>query len=427
MVAALTLPLVGDEAYYWFWGQHLQLSYFDHPGMVAWLAALGDFFPFLPKWTSARIIFVFLSTASFLIWLKVFLLRRKNQKSDNIVKELYVFSAFYLLNPFLGLGGIFITPDSPLLFFWGLAAYFVVRIISEGKNKDYIWLGISLGLGFCSKYHIVLFPIVTLIALFFEKNLKLFFSKKIFLTVLSGLFFSLPVLIWNYQNDFSSFKFQLDHGLNAPTSYQLWWTTSYLAGQILVFNPVLIFSLLFKFEKSLFKISALGQWLFFLYSSFKAKVEANWPMTSHAAGLIDLNMQNKKVIRYSLAYYVALWFAFTIFIFSDLGQKKLALLPTSLTVNDIAQDIQQYKPLYGPTYQMSSLLSLYTGSTIYKLQGLSRYDFFDSLPQSAPKETHFYVMKYSNTEWPLNYSQYTKVKMTEFPKYKLEVYEFRRE
>ncbi|MHB1109812.1 MAG: hypothetical protein ACYCZU_05790, partial [Devosia sp.] len=28
---------MGDEAYYWMWGQHLALSYFDHPPLQGWL------------------------------------------------------------------------------------------------------------------------------------------------------------------------------------------------------------------------------------------------------------------------------------------------------------------------------------------------------------------------------------------------------
>src|SRR5437764_11809052 len=31
----LVQPL-GDEAYYWLWGQHPALSYFDHPPLHAW-------------------------------------------------------------------------------------------------------------------------------------------------------------------------------------------------------------------------------------------------------------------------------------------------------------------------------------------------------------------------------------------------------
>lgn len=30
-------PPIGDEAYYWLWGQRLDWSYFDHPPLHAWL------------------------------------------------------------------------------------------------------------------------------------------------------------------------------------------------------------------------------------------------------------------------------------------------------------------------------------------------------------------------------------------------------
>src|SRR5690606_13322189 len=31
---------IGDEAYHWLWGQHPDLSYFDHPPLNAWLLGL---------------------------------------------------------------------------------------------------------------------------------------------------------------------------------------------------------------------------------------------------------------------------------------------------------------------------------------------------------------------------------------------------
>ena len=31
-----------DEAYYWMWGQHPSLSYFDHPPLNAWLLGLSS-------------------------------------------------------------------------------------------------------------------------------------------------------------------------------------------------------------------------------------------------------------------------------------------------------------------------------------------------------------------------------------------------
>lgn len=425
LVFALMFPLAGDEAYYWFWGQNLQLSYFDHPGMVAWLASLSDYLPIIPKWAATRLVFVAISMFSFYVWLKVFIQHR--QHSKNLLYELNIFTIFFMLNPFLGLGSVLITPDAPLLLFWGLSSYFVLKILREQKSIHYALLGVSLGLGFCSKYHIVLFPLVTIVALYFQKNLKIFFSKKTLITVLFGLIFCAPVLLWNYQNDFVSFKFQLNHGLNETRTYQFWWTSTYVLGQIFLFNPILVFALIFNFKKSLFNISALAQWTFFLYSSFKAKVEANWPQTSHVLGLIDIDVTRKKIIRYSLLYYTVIWLAIPTLLFTDFGKNKIAKLPTSLTVREIAPELQKFQPLYGPTFQMSSLLTLLTDMPVYKLNGLSRYDFFDSLARSHPNQASFYVLKYISTPWPIFYENYSKTKVSEFPKYNLEVFEFRHE
>ena len=37
---SLNIGLIDDEAYHWSWAKDLQLSYFDHPAMIAWLEAI---------------------------------------------------------------------------------------------------------------------------------------------------------------------------------------------------------------------------------------------------------------------------------------------------------------------------------------------------------------------------------------------------
>ena len=39
---AYALPMTNDEAYYWDWGQSLQLSYYDHPPGVSYLTWLSS-------------------------------------------------------------------------------------------------------------------------------------------------------------------------------------------------------------------------------------------------------------------------------------------------------------------------------------------------------------------------------------------------
>src|SRR5271165_4561992 len=39
-IAAFSVPLTGDEAYYWEWSRHLALGYVDHPPGVAYTILL---------------------------------------------------------------------------------------------------------------------------------------------------------------------------------------------------------------------------------------------------------------------------------------------------------------------------------------------------------------------------------------------------
>src|SRR5215204_1384966 len=43
LAAKLVLPFT-DETYYWMWGQHVALSYLDHPPLVGWTAAAASIF-----------------------------------------------------------------------------------------------------------------------------------------------------------------------------------------------------------------------------------------------------------------------------------------------------------------------------------------------------------------------------------------------
>jgi len=41
LVFAFGAPPLSDEAYYWMWGRHIELSYYDHPPLQAWVQGLS--------------------------------------------------------------------------------------------------------------------------------------------------------------------------------------------------------------------------------------------------------------------------------------------------------------------------------------------------------------------------------------------------
>ena len=283
------IPIIDDEAYYWVWSHFPSLSYFDHPGMISWLVWLGRHL--LPWSTGFRLPGIFLSHVAIFMWYS--LIQKKWSSS-----AARTWLALALVHPFIGIGYFIQTPDVPLFFFSTLSIFIFDSYLSVPNAKKALLLGAALGLGFCSKYHIVLMVPVLAVTAFLNFRLARFrFSPFHFVCVLAtGLLFCAPVFLWNIEHDWVSFRFQLHHGLG-QTTWDPAWTFSYLLGQLILFNPVLFRSLLRTFRtrgSELIAAASLFPWIFFLLSSFRGLVEANWPSLAFAPAYGLVSFRSKK-------------------------------------------------------------------------------------------------------------------------------------
>ena len=411
------IPIVADESYYYIWSAFPKLSYFDHPGMVSWLIYLGTHLLPIHNPIGIRLFFIILSTATVFIWLT--LLRKKNAT----LNQQLLFLALFVLNPLLGIGSIMATPDVPLVFFWSLAYYCFVRLFETLKIRWYVFLGVSLGLGFCSKYHIVLFVLAGAVTLLVNKKWRLLQPIGIFATLASGFVFSLPVLIWNYQNEWISFLFQINHGFGR-SNYNFEWTYSYLMGQVLIMSPFVALNLFRKRKASDNQIFSVSQIIFFLTSTFKSVVEANWPIVAQPHALEDyILIEKTKRIRWTFYYWFFIYVSIAGILFSPAGSK---ILKNQLITNDVrplVEAARTYRPLYGPTYQISSLLSWESKVMVPKLRGFSRKDFYDSLEISVPAAKKFFVLKDVGSDWPDYLSSAKFLKLDSFDNLALELYQ----
>jgi 4-amino-4-deoxy-L-arabinose transferase-like glycosyltransferase len=415
---SVLFPVFGDEAYYYIWSLHPQLSYFDHPPMVSWLISLSHFVFPAGNSFSLRFPFVLLSFLTSLIWLKILSDKKVGANTQ------FLFFVFMALNPLLGIGSIVATPDVGLVFFWSLAYLFFERLLSTNKIIDYALLGLSLGLGFCSKYHIVLFVISGLIYLAFSQQFKKLKLVGVLSTLVLGGLSSLPVVIWNSQNNWASFLFQIDHGFGEE-SFSWSWPAGYLVAQSFIANPFFIFLLFNKTLDRAQKIFSLSQLAFFFSSSFKSVVEGNWPLTSQLHTTLNgVINASKKQLQYAFIFWLVFYALICGFFLSEASSKVRKNLINSSQLEEIYPLVSQYQPLYGGTYQVASLLSWKTQSLVPKLNGLSRHDFYDSLPESEPTATKFYVLKLDYSTWPEKYDKYQKIKLQSFDKTGLELYQF---
>jgi 4-amino-4-deoxy-L-arabinose transferase-like glycosyltransferase len=393
-------PLTWDENYYWVWSQNLQLSYYDHPAMVAWLFAIGNFLPtFMLKWPA-----IILGHSFLLIWDR-FLLNINFSQSQRMV-----FFILALFSPVVGLSTLVLTPDLPLLFFLSLSVYAFERALTLKTHIWYGFFGLFMGLGFTSKYHIVLIIPGILIYLFADKKWSEISWSGLLLTLLAFTIGASPVLIWNAQNNWISFKFQMEHGVGTH-KYKNIWPIEFILSQILILTPLFI--------NDFFKKKPVTQWsqfflivfspilIFFIVNSFKHKVEANW--TQIAFPFILSYLATKSLSQTKLRLYSAFWFTLVIVLLSQWKfnwwknppSERLTEPSRYQELNkELNKEPDKYQPLYASSYQMASYLWFQNKKPVYKIYATSRMDFFDYFPQAKPTESLFYVAKTKDTEFP---------------------------
>lgn len=389
---AIWLPLSNDEAYYWVWGHHPQLSYFDHPPMVGWIFWLGKHLDFLGH--ASRVPGVWLGHLTLLIWHRI-LSPFLNKQSEHL------WLVFVLFSPFLGLGSLIVTPDIPFLFFWSLSLLLLLQVLKKKRFADYFLFGASLGLGFLSKYLIVIFVPISLLWLAFSGEWKKVLWRYVPVTILAGLLFCMPVLYWNYQNEWASFAFQLDHGLVSQKK-DLRWPLEYLGAQILILFPTVIWMALRRQEPRGTSFLHFFGWLpiaFFFYTSFKARVEANWPIMAHPAilSLAFLNMQSLMNWKW-LKITISIWGIALLVVLSQVIWPWIPMDPKKLKTNEftkfdvVAAAIKDEPEVYLGSYQMASAVSYRLNRQVYKLNGLNRRDFYDFTPHSQPRGDRFILV-----------------------------------
>lgn len=415
---AYFVPVFGDETYYYIWSLHPQLSYFDHPPMVSWFISIGHLFLPAGNPVSLRVMFIISGFITSLLW--ILILRFKEYSERAIM----IWLTLFFLNPLLGPGSILATPDTPLVLFWTLSFYCLLRLLKSHEIKWYSMTGIFLGLGFCSKYHIVLFVISGLIYLLLSKQLLKMRPIGVLLTILFGAVFSLPVLIWNANNNWSSFLFQINHGFG-EVGFEWAWPAGYLIAQLLIVNPFIVYSLFLKGTGFLDRTFSVSQLLFFFSSSFKSVVEGNWPLTSHLHSVSHFcETAFIRFSRFAVFYWAGFYFMLVAFLVSPFSTAVKKNLVNSTQLAEVLPLVDTHQPLFGPSYQFASLLSWKTQKIMPKLKGLSRLDFYDSLPESSPANTSFFVLKYDISDWPKEYEVYKKIKIQSFDNINLALYQF---
>jgi 4-amino-4-deoxy-L-arabinose transferase-like glycosyltransferase len=391
LIYALFLPLVFDEYYYSLWGQELSLSYFDHPPMVGWIMNLSQSFSTFAE-GAIRWPFIIIGQGTLYIWYIIL-------KDRLSITVLYLFLMSALLNPLWGLGSIIATPDIPLIFFWSLSLLAVKNLLEKESSLNYFLLGFFLGLGFLSKYQMVLFVPALLWLVIQQKKFNLLFNWKVLISIVVGLVTCTPVLVWNFNNDWASFIFQWQHGMSSQK--WIWkYPFDYLFSEIILIFPTFLF---FYFQKEkLWKKHwllpfALFPFLFFLYSSFKGRVEGNWPIMAYPAtyALAYLFGNPKNLNWMKKTNY--LWFLILILVtlllpFQNFVSNSKIKLFEAEKFAPLIDYLSEDKNYFAYNYQMASYLSFKRKRLICKFPFNGRPDHFNYIDQCNKLPDKFVII-----------------------------------
>lgn len=163
---AWAMPITGDEAYFVDWGRHPDWGFYDHPPMVGWwLAAqllLGDAL----VWLRLSAILQPALFAALLAW-------KLPRPVAGCSQERAWWAALLVLLAPVNVWNVFITTDTPLIYFSVLAALAWLRATTDDTPESRRWYyaaGVMLAGAVLSKYFAALLGFAFLVHVLFLRR-----------------------------------------------------------------------------------------------------------------------------------------------------------------------------------------------------------------------------------------------------------------
>jgi 4-amino-4-deoxy-L-arabinose transferase-like glycosyltransferase len=290
VIYASLIDLRTDEAYYWTWSKENVLSFLDHPPMIAWFirfgtAIFGD--------TNLGVRFAGIVAMLVTQLLLADIVRRVTHDVRAIVVAVLMPEAAL----YYGLLMAKVSPDVAMIPFAVAMVWALIRLNESGNPRWWLAAGVFAGLALLSKFTVVmLIPAVLAFMLVPDWRRRWLLSPYPWLAALIALVLFLPVLIWNAQHDWASFRFQLvrataTHGLSLRTVADFIGLQLGLVGFILL--PVVLSAVALTAWRGYLRGDAVAIFLstavavpfgYFFWKSLTLRVGDTWPMFIWPAG-----------------------------------------------------------------------------------------------------------------------------------------------
>ncbi len=280
-LGAEKIELSEDEAYQWQWSQHLALSYFSKPPLIAYTQALGT-----SIWGDnafgVRFFAPVIGAVLAFLLLRFFAAQRMARFGFWLI---LILSA----TPLPAVGTILMVIDSLSVLFWAAAMLSGWKAIEKDSTAHWLWTGLWLAMGFLAKYT-ALFQLVSFVLFFllWPPARRQFARKGFWLGMGVMALGFIPVVAWNAQNDWITVTHLGSRaGLEQEWIYNWNFMQDFVLGELALLNPIFFIAMVWasfavwrkhRDDKLLLYLLCMGAPLFlgyFLYT-IRSRVQPNW-------------------------------------------------------------------------------------------------------------------------------------------------------
>jgi 4-amino-4-deoxy-L-arabinose transferase-like glycosyltransferase len=216
-----------DELYYLASSRHLALGYVDYPPITPLLARLDQLvFPLsLP---GLRLLTVLAGAAVIVIAALI-----TRELGGNRLAQGFAGLAVLISPLFIGTNILFQTVSFDQLV-WAMACWLFVRLLLGADPREWLWLGLVVGIGLETKYTVVGLAVAMVIGLLASPQRRLLRSRWPWFGVGLAILLLLPNLVWQVSHGWDSVAYTLNHR-GATDGPILYWVE-----QLLLVGPQLL-------------------------------------------------------------------------------------------------------------------------------------------------------------------------------------------
>jgi 4-amino-4-deoxy-L-arabinose transferase-like glycosyltransferase len=270
-IVAFTLPLTGDEAYYWEWSRHLAWGYVDHPPAVAATIALFSLFGTTPG--LVRLGFVLCGLIASLAIAGCATELTGGDRRAGAVAALAL-----ALTPLASLAFGSASPDGPYLMFWSLALWFGARAFQRDSLPDWVLLGAALAgvllsrvLGFALLFGVCAYSLTPGVRHVWRRGLPLALGVALVLYA--------PFVAWNASHHWVTLLFGLQYRHQETHSFSLRRVATLIASQAAAYSPGIFLAVLLlalRPRNAFLAWTAIPQLVVVTALAFVERVEIHW-------------------------------------------------------------------------------------------------------------------------------------------------------